>query len=206
MSYYKFEVILNYPRLEAKPRINKETGETENSLSFSAQALIGSDAAPTVKSMLKYAKATYPNANQPFNDIKEGERDILGEGYKKRFTMKGWGDYINCFNLYKEKIDVNSLRSGDRVLLQVKIIQVNSPVQPGVKYIRFCPHIITVIQKEAYTLFDAEASLEDRNEDYFKELQKYQQDESLSDEAPQALEAPDISDASDSSDASDEEW
>jgi len=180
MSYYIIEGIVNYPNLEAGTRLDKKTQTQVADATFSMQLLLGDNAKPKLKAIKEYVKKTYPNAQLNVNDIVEKEQEILGKEYKKRVTLKGWASFTKFLDFYKEKFDPATLQSGDKVLIQLKIIQVsNESKAPGKKFIRLIPHIVTIVEKGSYQLYDPDASFEEKNNEYFEDVKKYKKEEEI---------------------------
>lgn len=174
---YRFEAILNYAKIEEKP--DRDGNFHEH---FTSQLIVDKENAPKLKKLLKDAKEAFPKAKPTVNELREGEKEVLGENFVKRIGCSTRKDWCKVQDLYGEELDAATLRSGDKVYIQVMADNSNYNGKP---FLVLRPKLITLIQPQAYTLYDAQVELEKKNEDYFNDVKKYQQDASIQDdEAP----------------------
>lgn len=182
---YRFEAILNYPTIEGK--VN-QTGEAYQH--FSSKLIVDKENGTKLKHLLKEGKKAFPNAKQTVHDLDENEKEILGDNFIKTIQCSTRFDWIKIQDLYGAEL-MSTLKSGDKVYIQVLVKPSN---YQGKSFLKLRPQLITLIKPEAYKLFDAQKALEKKNEEYFNDIKKYQQDDSLQIDKEDAVESADDED------------
>lgn len=168
---YRFEAILNYAKIEQKA---DRDGIFHDH--FTSQLIVDKENAPKLRKLLKDSKEAFPKAKQTVNDLREGEKEVLGENFVKRIGCSTRKDWFKAQDLYGAEIPAETFKSGDKVYIQVRADNSNYNGKP---FLVLRPQLITLIQPQAYTLYDAQIELEKKNEDYFNDVKKYQQDASI---------------------------
>ncbi len=171
---YRFEAILNYPKIEEK--IGRDGESYEH---FSSQLLVDKENATKLKKLFKDAKEAFPKAKQTVNDLRDNEKEILGTKFVTRVGCSTRLDWCKVQDLYGAELTGDPLKSGDKVYIQV---MAKESTYNGKAFLVLRPQLITLIKPQAYELFDAQVELEKKNEDYFNDVKKYQQDASIEDE------------------------
>lgn len=168
---YRFEAILNYPKVEEKVNQNGESYQQ-----FSSQLIVDKENAPKLKKLFKDAKEAFPKAKQTINDLRDSEKEVLGDTFIKRVGCSTRLDWCKIQDLYGADLKGDQLKSGDKVYIQ---IMAKASSYQGKSFLVLRPQLITLLKPQAYELFDAQKELEKKNEEYFDDVKKYQQDDSI---------------------------
>lgn len=158
------EAIINWPKVN----IDKE--KFECCLYFTQESYD-----KNLKEAFEAAKKEFKKATIKLKKIDDESKEIskiLGTDYVFQHTAKSKLSIVKCVDLYKNALEISSLKSGDKVYVKGTLKETENPENHKQKYVTFYANLIAKVQEKAFDLFDPEA----QNKEFYDALDGYKAD------------------------------
>lgn len=158
------EAIINWPK------VNIENDKFQCCLYFTQE-----NYDKKLKEAFETAKNEFKKATIKLKKIEDESKtsaEILGDEYMYQHSANAKLEFVKCVDLYKNPLDLNSLKSGDKVYVKGVLKETENPENRKQKYITFYVNLIAKVQENAFNLFDSEA----QNKEFYDALDDYKGD------------------------------
>ena len=155
-TFFKIEGIINWPKIKTQSYANQATKDITTLEKFSAALYFTEENyKANLKKCFEAVSKQYTKARLSIKKIKEVNPDIakiLGDDYIYQHQITGQVKFINCKDLYSNKLPLNEIKSGDRVYIKGSLKETKNPENPSMRYITMYVSSIAKIEDQVYEI------------------------------------------------------